>query len=77
MLATVVVSVAKVASVVSVIAVPRLLAVIDGLMLQDELGLVGATTSGLAAVVVPVLFAGALLAKAQRMATSDVVTHRH
>jgi hypothetical protein len=69
MLTAVVVSLAKLASIMSTIAAPRLL---DASSLDGIIGLTATASTGLAAVVVPVLFAAALLAKAQRMATADV-----
>lgn len=72
MFTAVVVSLAKVASIVAAVGAPRLIYALDGLGLQGILGAAGTAGTGLAAVVVPVLFAGALLAKAQRMATAPI-----
>lgn len=71
MLTAVVVSVAKVASVVSTLAAPRVLFdALGGAGVQSLAGLAGMAGSGLAAVIMPVLFAAALLTKAQRMAAT-------
>jgi hypothetical protein len=71
MLTAVVVSVAKVASIVSTLAAPRVLFdALGGAGVQSLSGLAGLAGSGIVAVLVPVLFAAALLTKAQRMATT-------